>query len=436
MCETSIGSSAACVEQPVSLFSITSCGTLIVVATFSKMLMIDLKREVQVEIQGQEEHLGCIRCIQFSLNGSLFFAGGDDKILRIWKKQCMDQSMDNKSVAADTELGFVYQCICKVITKKKICAGSFTKDGCFVFVGDKFGDVYVVQVPVSDNCTNNQATWVLGHYCAIIGAIDTYSNNRFVGSCDRDGRIRISYMSNSAKAKDYGIQAYCLGHVGYVAQICFLSCKLQNNYLLISAGQDGTLRSWNFLSGQQIDEITLNLQTTSDRPTNDNLQDHEVNYGSIAVSCVSAYYSSDACKFIIAVVYKQMQLSYINIIQCCKTGRFDQGVQSYTSLFAKETEVQQAKFDDNGSLWILGEQGCNRSNKRYVLVKGQWDQQQRIKFSRVSEQIGVLLQCGDFNIVQPRFLSGSNMVKRNIPQEQREERKANRKDQFLVSRNM
>eukprot|EP01025_Chloroclados_australasicus_P016761 TRINITY_DN1852_c0_g2_i5.p2 TRINITY_DN1852_c0_g2~~TRINITY_DN1852_c0_g2_i5.p2 ORF type:complete len:417 (-),score=7.10 TRINITY_DN1852_c0_g2_i5:431-1516(-) len=361
MCETSIGSSAACVEQPVSLFSITSCGTLIVVATFSKMLMIDLKREVQVEIQGQEEHLGCIRCIQFSLNGSLFFAGGDDKILRIWKKQCMDQSMDNKSVAADTE---------------------------------------------------------------------------FVGSCDRDGRIRISYMSNSAKAKDYGIQAYCLGHVGYVAQICFLSCKLQNNYLLISAGQDGTLRSWNFLSGQQIDEITLNLQTTSDRPTNDNLQDHEVNYGSIAVSCVSAYYSSDACKFIIAVVYKQMQLSYINIIQCCKTGRFDQGVQSYTSLFAKETEVQQAKFDDNGSLWILGEQGCNRSNKRYVLVKGQWDQQQRIKFSRVSEQIGVLLQCGDFNIVQPRFLSGSNMVKRNIPQEQREERKANRKDQFLVSRNM
>ena len=62
---------------------------------------------------------------------------------------------------------------------------------------------------------------------------------KFIITCDRDEKIRISHYPNA-----YNIHNFCLGHTDFVTSISLY----QDNYLISGSG-DGTLRLWNYLKG-------------------------------------------------------------------------------------------------------------------------------------------------------------------------------------------
>jgi tRNA (guanine-N(7)-)-methyltransferase subunit TRM82 len=83
---------------------------------------------------------------------------------------------------------------------KKISAAAFSADGRFAMFADKFGDVHIA-------ATAGLAAWrgapdqasqpckpLLGHFCSIITGLLASPDGRFVASCDRDHKIRVSVM--------------------------------------------------------------------------------------------------------------------------------------------------------------------------------------------------------------------------------------------------
>lgn len=94
---------------------------------------------------------------------------------------------------------------------------------------DKSGDVFKFDLNESGdgNC-------ILGHLSMLL---DIKLSNKFVLTCDRDEKIRVSHYPNA-----YNIHNYCLGHTDFIT-----SMELLNDTKLISGSGDGTLKTWEFL---------------------------------------------------------------------------------------------------------------------------------------------------------------------------------------------
>jgi WD40 repeat protein len=77
------------------------------------------------------------------------------------------------------------------------------------------------------------------------------SCGKYVITCDRDEKIRVSHFPNS-----YNISNFCLGHTEFVAGLAI--CPHRPS-LLCSASGDGTLRIWDFLNGLELDSKLCSL---------------------------------------------------------------------------------------------------------------------------------------------------------------------------------
>ncbi|XP_060573965.1 tRNA (guanine-N(7)-)-methyltransferase non-catalytic subunit wdr4-like isoform X2 [Ruditapes philippinarum] len=106
-----------------------------------------------------------------------------------------------------------------------------------VVVADRTGDVY--KFSLIDTSASGEL--ILGHLSLILD-IAMSSDDKYIITCDRDEKIRISHYPNA-----YNIHAYCLLHSECVSQVLYLkefSC-------LVSGSGDGTLASWT-LDGKNI----------------------------------------------------------------------------------------------------------------------------------------------------------------------------------------
>ncbi|XP_076262936.1 tRNA (guanine-N(7)-)-methyltransferase non-catalytic subunit wuho [Rhynchophorus ferrugineus] len=121
-------------------------------------------------------------------------------------------------------------------TANKIC---FTQDN-NVLVADRNGDVlsYSLEEDIE------KPTLLLGHLSVILDMVMSPCG-KFIITCDRDEKIRVSCYPNS-----YNIISFCLGHKEFVSKL-----HLLKNNILLSASGDGTVRMWNYLEGKELNRI-------------------------------------------------------------------------------------------------------------------------------------------------------------------------------------
>lgn len=107
-----------------------------------------------------------------------------------------------------------------------------------VLVADRTGDVYLYKI--ADE--SSQPQLLLGHLSVILDMLVT-NCGKYVITCDRDEKIRISLYPNS-----YNIATFCLGHTEFVTSLALLN----SINVLLSASGDGTVRLWRYLEGKQV----------------------------------------------------------------------------------------------------------------------------------------------------------------------------------------
>lgn len=127
----------------------------------------------------------------------------------------------------------------KVLTvSRKLTHILFNSDERYLISNTRSGDVVQYDL-MDDRCT--KGTYLLGHNSIILDIL-LHPTERYLLTCDRDEKIRISNYPNC-----YNIHQYCLGHIEFVSCLNFL-----NDDILISGGGDGNLRLWNFVDGVEL----------------------------------------------------------------------------------------------------------------------------------------------------------------------------------------
>ncbi|XP_068631004.1 tRNA (guanine-N(7)-)-methyltransferase non-catalytic subunit wuho [Battus philenor] len=105
-----------------------------------------------------------------------------------------------------------------------------------IFVADKTGDVLSYDITKESNGIK-----LLGHLSLLLNILQT-DDCKFIISCDRDEKIKVSCYPNT-----YNIQTYCLGHTEFVNNLELLPHNVK--YLTSTSG-DGTIKCWNYEVGK------------------------------------------------------------------------------------------------------------------------------------------------------------------------------------------
>lgn len=141
----------------------------------------------------------------------------------------------------------------------------FNKSEKLIVVGDKTGDVYVLNI--EDDLPNQEFKLVMGHLSMLTDLALSY-DEKFIFTCDRDEKVRISSFPNA-----YNIEGYLLAHKEFVIQID----QLDENKL-ISASGDSTIILWDFVQKKPLQEFNLQSlikEESEKRGINKFVYDHE-----------------------------------------------------------------------------------------------------------------------------------------------------------------
>ena len=136
-----------------------------------------------------------------------------------------------------------------------------------MLVADKNGDVYRVKSEVAGD--DNVPRLLLGHLSQLLDMTLDHQAERVI-TADRDEKIRVSRYPNS-----YNIENYCLGHTEFVTTVWL---SRVSSDVVISGSGDGTVRLWNYKTGEQLlsHDVTEDM-TPEDRAaavTSDNTDDN------------------------------------------------------------------------------------------------------------------------------------------------------------------
>lgn len=142
---------------------------------------------------------------------------------------------------------------------RRCTALTFTEDEKSVLVADKSGDVY--RFAVDD--VSHTGELLLGHLSMLLDIVVT-ENDKFVVTCDRDEKIRVSCYPNS-----YNVYSYCLKHTEYVASIIYI----KDQDLLLSGSGDGKLIFWR-LNGEALQEVDCRTSYLGFHSNKDNSLDN------------------------------------------------------------------------------------------------------------------------------------------------------------------
>ncbi|XJO75738.1 hypothetical protein BDV3_006368 [Batrachochytrium dendrobatidis] len=126
------------------------------------------------------------------------------------------------------------------IIKKTQCI-LFSPCGEYVFLGDKFGDVYrnAVEDP------KKPAELILGHV-SMLTDMSWSQDGKYIITADRDEKIRVSKYPHA-----FDIERFCLGHEQFISRILVLS------NVVVSGGGDPFLIVWDYLAGTILQKLTV-----------------------------------------------------------------------------------------------------------------------------------------------------------------------------------
>lgn len=165
-------------------------------------------------------------------------SGGDDKCFYLWNAS-------------------TYEVIQSWRSPKKISDVAFTNDGEAVLAADKFGDILVGRQGVEKHSE------LLGHFCSIITSVSLSHDGKFIATTDRDHRVRVSILpsTNHIMQGAPEIQSFCFGHTLFVTCAKFVRRAADGAELLVSGSGDGTIRLWDYQTGQLLDTLEIDGQS-------------------------------------------------------------------------------------------------------------------------------------------------------------------------------
>ncbi|XP_051939012.1 tRNA (guanine-N(7)-)-methyltransferase non-catalytic subunit wdr4 [Hippocampus zosterae] len=114
-----------------------------------------------------------------------------------------------------------------------------------VLVADKSGDVYSFSVMQPER----EGELKMGHLSMIL-AVAVSPNDKYIITADRDEKIRVSHLCSP-----HSIQSFCLGHKEFVSSLLVPSGDLP---WLLSGSGDGTMKLWEYSTGQKLQSWDLN----------------------------------------------------------------------------------------------------------------------------------------------------------------------------------
>ncbi|VDL62115.1 unnamed protein product [Hymenolepis diminuta] len=169
--------------------------------------------------------------------GSCFFANAGTVI------GCYDEELKFTKLKVE----FFDDLFARSLAKKAGCI-AFSPNEQSILLGEKSG--YVFCIPISGSSSNKvnveDQDEVLGHL-SLLTSVVASSDGRYIGTCDRDEKIRISRFS-----QPFVLESFCLGHTKPISDIAFLT-----NTHLVSTATDGYIRLWNGLNGLELDALNL-----------------------------------------------------------------------------------------------------------------------------------------------------------------------------------
>ncbi|KAL4225660.1 WD repeat-containing protein 4 [Mactra antiquata] len=173
---------------------------------------------------GKNDSKNCVLASCFSESGKYFAIGDDQKQLHVYKVSPKWELVSSRPVA------------------RRCTAIAFPSNQKEVVVADRTGDVYKYSLIDTDS----KGELILGHLSMVLDVMVT-KDDRYILTCDRDEKIRISYYPNA-----YNIHAFCLFHTEYVSQVLYI-----NKYdYFISGSGDGRLATWN-VNGENLSSYDL-----------------------------------------------------------------------------------------------------------------------------------------------------------------------------------
>ncbi|GAX84576.1 hypothetical protein CEUSTIGMA_g11997.t1 [Chlamydomonas eustigma] len=181
-----------------------------------------------------------VRILQFSLEGTLLLTGSDDRMIALW----------------DT---ITWKCLANWLSPKKASAGTFTRDSKYILWGDKFGDILIGDCASRNDLTQPQHPALLfGHLCSVVSSISVSPDNRFVITCDKDRKVRVSILPERPLLGCVEIQTYCLGHTYFVSSCAWVSAEEAGGMArLVTGSGDGTVRLWDVETGKLLDTCVV-----------------------------------------------------------------------------------------------------------------------------------------------------------------------------------
>jgi len=208
--------------------SSSSCSALSLVARIS-CEKPDLSSEANAGQEQQSEEAGesssipgQILSAALSHSRDLLAICDDYKALKVWNLS--NASKDGPSLLCETTLS------------RRSTALTFSPTDDSVLVADKNGDAYSLQIPQQPG-TDKDVTpiRILGHLGMLLD-IKMSSCGKFILTCDRDEKIRVSHYPNA-----YNIHNFHLAHSQFVYRLC-IPRDLPGHF--ISGGGDGAVIFW------------------------------------------------------------------------------------------------------------------------------------------------------------------------------------------------
>ncbi|KAA3463109.1 tRNA (guanine-N(7)-)-methyltransferase non-catalytic subunit wdr4 [Gossypium australe] len=227
-------------EVAPALISVHPTRNSVAVAVGSDLRVFNLLEDcavILVDEAGGASHNDSIRGIKYGANGKLFVSAGDDKLVKVWSTES-------------------WRCIATVCSEKRVSAVAISNDGLHVCFADKFGVVWVVDLPGVDETQaplNKKAVPLLAHYCSIITSLEFSPDGHFIVSADRDFKIRRC---------SFNLIAY-----RFVSCLAFICTPDSPQGILVSGGGDSTVRMWDIISGSLLDTCAVGAKAQFESDT-------------------------------------------------------------------------------------------------------------------------------------------------------------------------
>ncbi|KAM6934118.1 tRNA (guanine-N(7)-)-methyltransferase non-catalytic subunit wdr4 [Xenentodon cancila] len=209
-----------------------------------------------------------------------------------------------------------------------------------LLVADKSGDVYSFSLDEAER----EGLLKMGHLSMLL-AVVVSPDNKYIITADRDEKIRVSHHRSP-----YNIQSFCLGHRQFVSTLHIPS---GHPCWLLSGSGDGTLKLWEYKSGnllQSCDLQQLDQTPTSETDPNldkDEVQDHDL--GSLKQNVVCRISSSPDGHHIAVLCERVLAVQFFTLDQ---DGELK--LVPHSQLRLPQPPLDMA-FNPDGQLWVLME---------------------------------------------------------------------------------